>query len=98
MNARTGTEGLVAGWNSEIAVPCLFAATSAELQAGVWEIFDAHPDTDIRNGDIGYGTKDGKHGSSTLHKDLNPASSESYWDQVERYLLSIESDGKAFGG
>ncbi|MCH7945273.1 MAG: hypothetical protein IIC73_04565, partial [Armatimonadetes bacterium] len=88
-------EGLVAGWNSEVTVPCLFAATSAELLAGVYDIHDAAPNTDIN---MAFGAKTGKHGSSTLHEELNPDSNAMYWKGVERYLLSIESGGAAFGG
>lgn len=92
------SEGLVAGWNSEVGVPCLFAATPRELVAGVYDIHDTHPDTVERNGDIVFGDKDGVHGSSTLHKDRNPGTSEFYWERVERFLHSIESGGTAFGG
>ena len=92
------TEGLVAGWNSEISVPCLFAATSAELQGGAGDIYNAAPKTDMRIGDMMFGAKTGRHGSSTLHEELNPDSNGMYWKGVERYLLSIESGGAAFGG
>ena len=92
------TEGLVAGWNSEIGVPCLFAATSQELQGGAYDIYDAAPKTDVRNGDMMFGANTGVHGSSTLYEELNPDSNELYWSGVEQFLLSIESGGRAFGG
>lgn len=78
--------GLVASWNAKVKAPRFFAATSAEINGGVLEIYQAA--TDLKGSHL-IGFSDGVHGSQTLREDECPERWQDYWSGVESFFQEI---------